>query len=123
MHEAMGKILIRDLDLKCIIGINDPERLVKQDVRINVTLYADLKKACRTDSIDDAVNYRTITKDIISMVESSSFFLLEKLADEIARLCLKYPGVERADVAVDKPGALRFSRSVAVEVSRTKHSK
>jgi FolB domain-containing protein len=53
-------------------------------------------------------------------VESSSFFLVEKLATEVARLCLRDPKVERVDVRVEKPGALRFARTVAVEISRTR---
>ena len=54
------------------------------------------------------------------MVEASSFFLLEKLADEVAKIALSFPGVEKVWVSVDKPGALRFTRSVAIELVRSK---
>ena len=36
----------------------------------------------------------------------------------IAALCLADPQVERVTVRVEKPGALRFSRSVGVEIER-----
>jgi dihydroneopterin aldolase/D-erythro-7,8-dihydroneopterin triphosphate epimerase len=113
-------IHIRDLLLRTIIGINEEERRNRQDVLINVTLYADTRAAGLSDEIDDAVNYRTITKQIIKLVEESSFFLVEKLAAEIAGICVKDPRVERARVRVEKPGALRFARSVGVEIERTR---
>lgn len=113
------QIEIRDLMLRTIIGINEEERINRQDVLINIELHADLRDAGRTDSIDDAVNYRTITKRIIRMVEESSFQLVESMAHEIARICLSDSRVNRAIVRVEKPGALRFARSVGVCVNRT----
>ncbi len=114
----LDKIHIRDLKLHCIIGINENERTEKQDVIINVTLYADLKKASSSDNIDDSVDYKIMKKNIISMVEKSSFFLIEKLASEIANLCLGNKMVKIVTVTLDKPRALRFARSVAVEITR-----
>jgi FolB domain-containing protein len=114
----LDKIRINDLLLRCIIGINDWERTQKQDVLINVILYADLKKPCQTDRIEDSVNYKEIKKEIIAMVENSSFNLIERLAGEIARICLTHPPVKAVRVKVDKPGALRFVKSVGVEIFR-----
>ena len=114
------QIQIKDLHLRTIIGINEEERRNRQDVRINITLYADTRAAGRSDRIDDAVNYRTITKQVIELVETSSFFLVEKMAAEIAAICLADPRVERARVRVEKPGALRFARSVGVEIDRAR---
>lgn len=114
----MDKIFIRDLCLRCIIGIYPRERRDRQDVIINICLEGDFTKAGRTDEIKDAANYKTITKKIIRLVEDSSYFLVEKLAEEIAGVCLKDRHVKRATVTLDKPGALRFARSVAVEVTR-----
>lgn len=114
------KIYIRDLLLRCIIGFNDDERREKQDVIVNVVLYADLTEPCRTDNVVDSVDYKTVKKNIIAMVEASSFLLIERLAEEIAGICLAHPFVRMAQVTVDKPGALRFSKSVAVEIMRRK---
>ena len=112
------KIHIRDLALRCIIGINDEERKKKQNVVINITLYTDLSKASQTDRIEDSVDYKIIKKRIIAAVENSSYFLIEKLAEAIAGTCLANKKVHLVTVSVDKPGALRFSRSVAVEITR-----
>ncbi len=116
------KIYIRDLSVRCIIGVNDEERRDKQDVTINATLYTDLKKAGQTDCLEDSVDYKNVKKDILSLVENSSFALIEKLAQGIADICLGHSKVQRADITVDKPGALRFTRSVAVEIIRTRET-
>jgi D-erythro-7,8-dihydroneopterin triphosphate epimerase len=114
----LDKIRINDLQLRCIIGINDWERTQKQDVIINVTLYADLNKPCQTDNLSDSIDYKEIKKEIIAIVENSSFNLIERLAVEIAKICLSPPLVEAVQVRVDKPGALRFAKSVGVEIFR-----
>jgi dihydroneopterin aldolase/D-erythro-7,8-dihydroneopterin triphosphate epimerase len=114
------RIQVKDLLLRTIIGINEEERRNRQDVLINISLYADTRAAGASDDIEDAVNYRTITKRVIKRVEESKFYLVEKMAAEIAAICLEDPRVEAVDVRVEKPGALRFARSVGVEVHRTR---
>jgi dihydroneopterin aldolase / 2-amino-4-hydroxy-6-hydroxymethyldihydropteridine diphosphokinase len=113
-------IYIKDLLLRTIIGINPEEREKRQDVLINVVLRADTRAAGASDDIEDATNYRTITKRIIRLVEDSAFYLVEKMVAEIAAICLEDPGVEGVTVRVEKPGALRFARSVGVEIDRTR---
>ena len=117
-EEILDKIFIRDLSLRCIVGIYPEERRAKQDVIVNVVLYADLRKACVSDDINETVDYKHIKKSIVKLVEASEFFLLERLAEAIAGACFVNPGVHKAQVTVDKPGALRFARSVAVEITR-----
>jgi dihydroneopterin aldolase/D-erythro-7,8-dihydroneopterin triphosphate epimerase len=116
------KIYIRDLSIRCIIGVNQEERTEKQDVIINVILFADTRKAGQTDDLDDSVDYKKVKKTILSLVENSEFLLIEKLAEEIAKVCLEDSKVQKVNVTVDKPGALRYTRSVAVEIVRTRDS-
>jgi FolB domain-containing protein len=120
VSEHMDKIIIRDLLLRGIIGINPDERVNKQDILINVVIYADIRPAAASDHIDDAVNYKSITKRIISHVEASSDQLVEKLVTDLARLILSEYPVERVQVRVEKPGALRFAESVGIEIDRTR---
>ena len=117
----MDKIIIRDLLLRGIVGIKPDERKNQQDILLNLVIYADIRPAAESDSIDDAVNYRSITKRIIQHVESSSDYLVEKLVTDISRLVLaEFPAVQRVQVRVEKPGALRFARSVGIEIERTR---
>lgn len=118
--EQLDRIEIRDLLLRCIIGINESERKNKQDVLVNVILWTDTRAAARSDAIDDTINYRTITKQIIEHVEQSEYFLVERLVERIAEICLSAERVQQAQVTVEKPGALRYARSVGVTITRTR---
>jgi dihydroneopterin aldolase/D-erythro-7,8-dihydroneopterin triphosphate epimerase len=112
------QIHIKDLRLRAIIGINAEERRDWQDVLINITLDTDTRAAAQSDDINDAIDYRSLTKQVIQLVENSHYYLVEKLAAEIAALCLQDGRVARASVTVEKPGALRFARSVGVALQR-----
>lgn len=116
----MDKVLISDLLIRGIIGINPDERVKKQDIVINIVMYTDIRRAAETDDIDDTTNYKDISKRVIEFVEASSFLLVERLATEIARLILDDHSVSRVQVRVEKPGALRFARSVGIEIERTR---
>lgn len=114
----MDRIHIRDLALRCIIGIYPEERDNRQDVIINAAMETDLRAAGKSDAIEDTVDYKAIKLEILDFVEKSSFGLIESLAEGIAAICLKNSRVTRVTVTIDKPGALRFARSVAVEITR-----
>lgn len=116
----MDKIIIRDLLLRGIIGINPNERVNKQDILINMTLFTDIRPAAASDDITHATNYKTITKRIVEHVEASDDQLVEKLVTDIARIVLTEFNVTRAIVRVEKPTALRFAASVGIEIERTK---
>lgn len=116
----LDRIHIRDLTFRCIIGIFPEERRQKQDVVVNITLCADLRQAGQTDHIDDTVDYKRIKKQVLAMGEGSSYYLVERLAERIAEICLAEPRVVAARVLVEKPSALRFARTVGVEIERGK---
>ena len=114
----MDRILISDLLVRCIIGVRDEERRDKQDVLINLSLSVDLRKAGTSDRLEDSVDYRALNKQILRMAESSQFHLVESLAQAVADICLGNPSIKEVLVRVEKPGALRFARSVGVEIVR-----
>lgn len=114
----MDEIYIRDLALRCVIGVSDDERREKQDVIINIALHTDVSKAAAADDFAEALDYRKVKLRIVSLVEGSRFYLIEALAQAIADACLEFNRVEQVDVLVEKPGALRFARTVGVRISR-----
>ena len=118
----MDRIHIRDLALRCVIGVYPEERRQKQDVILNLVFECEVARAAATDRLEHTVDYKTIKKRIIEFVEASDFQLLETLAGRVAALCLEHPRVKGVTVTVDKPGALRFARSVAVEVTRRRRA-
>ena len=62
----LDQIHIKDLSVPGIVGINPEERVNRQDVLVNATLWVDTRPAAVSDEIDDAANYRTITKALIA---------------------------------------------------------
>ena len=116
----MDQVFINDLIARGIIGVNDWEREKPQEILINIVLFADLRKAGNSDNIEDSVNYRTVAKKVLAHAESAQRQTVEALASDLARLCLEELGVQRVRIRVEKPGAVRFSRSVGVEVERSK---
>lgn len=114
------KIVIEDLHLRGILGINEWEREKAQDILINATVFTDVRAAGESDDIADTFNYRTLTKAFIAHVESSEHHLVETLATRLARIAVVEMGAERIVIRVEKPGALRFARSVGIEIERSR---
>lgn len=112
-------VIIRDLLIRGIIGVNDWEREKKQDIVINLSLSVDTRAAGESDDVADVLNYRTLTKRVIAHVETAEPYLVEALAHQIGRIAIVDFGAARAKVRVEKPGALRYARSVGIEVERT----
>ena len=114
----MDQIFITNLVARGIIGINEWEREKPQDILINITLYTDIRKAGESDLLSDSVSYKTIAKKVQKHAETIKRFTVEALASDLARLCLEEPGVLKVKIRVEKPGAVRFTRSVGVEIER-----
>lgn len=120
MQGAIATIRIKNLRLRTFIGINEDEIVNKQDVVINVTINYPADNATESDNMDDALNYRTITKKIIQLVESNRFSLLEKLTADVLAIATEHAWVQSAQVEIDKPHALRFADSVSMSLSYQK---
>jgi len=119
----MDKVFIKDLLIRGVIGISEKERSQPQDILVNVTLFTDIKKGGNSDNIIDCVNYRTVAKAILAYVEKTPRYTVEALATDISTICLENPAVQKVRVRVEKPGAVRFSRSVGVEIVRKNNPK
>ena len=113
----IATIRIKDLRLRTYVGIKEEEINNRQDVVINVRLRYDAGMAIRDNDIEAALNYRTITKNIIAHVESNRFALLERMTREVLDLAMAPEAVLEAEVEIDKPHALRFSDSVSVTLA------
>ena len=116
----MDKVIIKNLVARGIIGINDWERVKPQEILINITLFGDLKKAGQSDDVEDSINYRTIAKHAQTLAENCQRQTVEALAADIAADCLEVHGVQKVNVRVEKPGAVRFAESVGVSIYRTR---
>jgi len=109
-------INITNLRLRTYIGFNPDEMEKQQDVVINIEIQYPASKAFAEDDVDKALNYKTITKEIIKHVEEGRFLLLEKLVSDVLEICSKHPRTVYAKVTIDKPHALRFADSVSLSL-------
>ena len=117
----MDKIIIKNLLARGIIGVNDWERKRPQNILINITIFTDTRRAAQTDSLEDCVNYSTMSKKVLAHAESIKRMTVEALANDLAKVCLQEEGVQTVIVRVEKPGAVRFAESVGVEIERSKN--
>lgn len=114
----MDMIYIRDLEISTVIGIFDWERKIRQTVSLDFDFATDIRRAAASDNIADALDYKAITKRVISFVEKSEFQLVETLAERTAALVLEEFPVSWLRLRLGKPGALRGSRDVGVQIER-----
>lgn len=116
----MDIVYIRDLRIETIIGIFDWERQVKQEVSLDLEMGADISKAAATDDIQYALNYKEVSKRIISLIEASEFQLVEAMAETVTRVVMEEFSVPWVKLRLSKPGALRGARDVGLIIERGK---
>ena len=114
----MDKIFLRELKVETIIGIWDWERKIRQTIVIDLEMSADIAKAAASDDIEDTLNYKGVAKRVQQFVADSSFQLIETLAERIAGIVREEFGVAWVRVVVHKPGAIRGSRDVGIDIER-----
>ncbi len=118
----LDKLRIRELSVRCKVGVTAAERRKPQVLLINLTLHADLSKACQSDHFKDTVDYKAVKLSILNELEKKSFRLIERVAQRVAELAMGDRRVLCAEVQVQKPGALRFARCSEVEIVRTREN-
>ena len=114
----MDIVFIRDLQIETVIGIYDWERQVRQIISLDIDMASDIQKAAGSDNIEDTLSYKTVAKRLIAFVEQSEFELVEALAEKICEIILKEFEVPWVRLTLNKPGAVRGSKSVGVIIER-----
>lgn len=114
----MDIVYIRELEIDTIIGIYDWERQVRQTVSLDLDMAFDISKAGASDSIEDTLDYKAVSKRLISFIEESEFFLIEKMAEECAHIVLNEFDVSWLRLRLSKPRAVRGAKDVGVIIER-----
>ena len=109
-------LFIKNLKVTCIIGTDKYEREHEQEICMQLYLWTDIAKASRSDNLEDALDYRAIYDEVVRRVEYSKFYLIERLAYEVATICLQHPLTQKAKVIVEKVGALEKAESSGIEL-------
>ncbi|SEM96680.1 dihydroneopterin triphosphate 2'-epimerase [Halomonas caseinilytica] len=123
LDHDLATIRIKNLRLRTYIGIKDDEIRNRQDVVVNAVIRYRADKALAFNHIEQALNYRTITKQVIAHVEDNRFQLLERMTREVLDLIMSFEQVLTAQVEIDKPHALRFADSVSITLSDSRETK
>jgi dihydroneopterin aldolase len=115
---SVDKIFLEDLRVEAVIGIWEWERRVRQTVSLNLEMQTDVRRAAASDEIEAALDYKSIAKELIRVIEASEFKLVETLAETLARIVVTDFGVPWVRLSVAKPGAIEGSRNVGVVIER-----
>ena len=84
-------------------GYYDHELLATQPFEVDVELVLDLQPAGVDDDLAQTVDYGAVFEAVRAIVESTSFRLLEALAEAIATSCWPTSTSTRSTVRVRKP--------------------
>jgi dihydroneopterin aldolase len=114
----MDIIYLNDLKIDTVIGVYDWERRIKQTVRLDLEMGADIRRAAASDSIEDTLNYKAVAKRLIDFVGQSQFQLVETLAERVAEIILGEFDVPWVRVRINKKGAVRYAEDVGVIIER-----
>lgn len=114
----MDIIYLRDLRIETVIGVYEWERRIRQTLSLDLEIGVDIRRAAASDVIDDTLSYKAVAKRVTAFVAESRFQLVEKLAEEVARLVITEFGVPWLRLSVNKPGAVRGAQGVGVIIER-----
>lgn len=118
----MDKIIIKGIEVFAFHGALSEENTLGQRFTIDITMKKDIRKACVNDTLEDTVHYGFVHDDVVTLTKNNKFKLIEKLAEELAKMIIEKYGVEEATVLIEKPNAPinGIFKYVAVEITRSK---
>ena len=116
----MDIVFVEDLRIETVIGIYDWERKIRQTIAIDLEMAFDNRKPASSDKIDDTLDYKAVSKRLITFVENSHFELVETLAEGCADIVMQEFNVPWLRLKLSKPGAVTGAKAVGVRIERGK---
>ncbi len=98
----MNKITINNLSVKTHIGVTERERRKSQSLLLSIDMVPAIVYTEESDSLDDTIDYSSVRKGIKSIVQESSYHLIETVALVCARYIKKSFPVKSVTVTVKK---------------------
>jgi dihydroneopterin aldolase len=111
-------LFLTGLEARAVLGVEAWERATPQTIRFDLEMSCDAAAAAAGDDLAKTVNYRSVAKAILAHVEAHPYRLVETLAERVADMVRRDFGVAWVRLRVSKPGAVRFSEDVGVEIER-----
>lgn len=117
-QRALDIVFIEDFVGETVIGIDSAEQHVLQPVRLNLAIGVSSIRACKTDRIEDTINYAAVHRALHALLASHRVRLLEALAESIARLLIVEFGAQWVRVSLAKPAKFYDVAAVGVQIER-----
>ena len=119
---AAGDVIeLRGLRLAGVVGVLPHEQAQAQPLEVDLDLHLDLAAPGQSDALGDTADYGAVCDVAERVVTSTSYALLEALAEHLARAVLEVDGrIDQVTVAVRKlrpPVAQQLSTS-GVRITR-----
>ena len=114
------KVIIKDLTLKILVGIHNFEKKKKQRVKFNIEILTDPYESPDSKNLNSILNYEEVVMKIEKLADSKHHELLEDLAENIFNIIFKNKLVKKIDIKLEKLDILKKTKSVGIQVSKTK---
>lgn len=116
---TMDIIFIQGLKIDTVIGIYDWERKIRQNIVLDIEMSTDIRAASKTDHIDQALDYKAVSKRLIDFVQNSEYQLVETLAEKITQIVLQEFEVTWIKLILNKGEVLTGAQGVGVIIERS----
>lgn len=120
----MDRIIIKNLETFGYHGVFEEEAFLGQKFIVDAVLCLDMRKAGKTDDLQESLDYGEACQVIKKLVETERYQLIERLAEELAeKLLLTFSQIHSVEITVKKPWApIRVNvETTAVSIVRTWH--
>ncbi len=114
------KVIIKDLTLNILVGIHNFEKKKKQRVKFNIEILTDPYVSPNKKDLNSILNYEEVVAKIEKLTDFKHHDLLEDLAENIFDTIFKNKLVKKIDLKLEKLDILKKTKSVGIEVSKTK---
>jgi len=114
----MDIIFLGGLEIDTVIGIYEWERKIKQKIILDIEMGFDIQKAAASDDIAHTLDYKAVSDRVVSFVEHSEFYLVEKLIEEIAGILRSEFAIPWVKITLNKEGAISRARDVGIIIER-----
>lgn len=114
-----GTIGLKGLEIVCVIGAFDEERLRRQPLRLNVALDCDLGPAAAEDRLAHTIDYGEVAQLLTDLAENGRYRLIETFAERAAaELFERFPALHEVELEVEKPQAIPAADCAFVRIRR-----
>ena len=120
IYNYKRKVLIKDLELKMLIGIHNFEKKKKQMVRFNLVINIDQNLFPNDNDLKSIVNYEQVIKTIKRITAKKHYPLLETLAEKIFSKLFENLKIKKILLRIEKLDVIKNTSSVGVEIEKTR---